>query len=61
MLKTKQAKKLLTKKEQRHLTESDIRSMLQMQRQVNFMVDSDFPCHECNHIAVKLGMVPEKN
>ena len=58
MLRTKLAKKVLTKKEQKHLTESGIRNMTAMQRQVDFS-RGKHPmniCLDCRHIAVKLGM-----
>ena len=59
MIRTKLAKKVLTKKEQKHLTEMNINSIASMQRQIDFMGkmnDDDFPCYECRHIANKLGI-----
>lgn len=61
MLRTKQAKKLLTKKEQKHLTESSINSQAAMLRQVEFMEGrkdhKDFVCWDCKSIARKLGLM----
>ena len=58
MLRTKLAKKVLTKKEQKHLTESGINSMLTMKRQIEYMKENtDFPCYECKHIARKLKLL----
>jgi hypothetical protein len=37
MIRTKKAKKILNKKEQRHLTESGINSMAALERQAEFM------------------------
>ena len=56
MIRTKLAKKVLTKKEQRHLTEANIHSMAAMKRQVEFQRNTDFPCFECRHIASKLDL-----
>ena len=58
MIRTKLAKKVLTKKEQKHLTESNIHSMSGLKRQVKFMQkdeNKEFACFECKHIARKLG------
>jgi len=58
MLRTKQAKKLLTKKEQLHLTEvAGIHSMSQMREQVEFLKTHVSTCFECEHIARKLGLM----
>ena len=53
---TKKAKKVLTKAEQKHLTQdAGIRSMDAMRRQVEFMKGDEFACFECKMIARKLG------
>jgi hypothetical protein len=59
MLRTKLAKKVLTKKEQKHLTESNIHSMAGMQRQANDMRDKPVMhvCWECKCIAKKLELL----
>jgi len=62
MLRTKTAKKVLTKKEQRHLTEMGIHTMAAMKRQVAFMKTDEgkpgtFHCWECKTIARKLGLM----
>jgi hypothetical protein len=64
MLRTRLAKKVLTKKEQKHLTENKINSMEKMTKQVVFMLkcqeEDDDPwrfCWDCLFIARKLGMV----
>jgi len=61
MIRTKLAKKVLTKKEQRHLTEQGINSMKDMVDQVAHMkeMDPEKPyrvCVECNSIARRLGL-----
>ena len=65
MIRTKLAKKILTKKEQKHLTASGINSMAAMKRQAAFIRKEleerqvghpSFPCWECGHIAFKLGI-----
>lgn len=61
MIRTKLARKVLTKKEQKHLTESCINSMAKMETQVNFMkkLDPKSPgscCWDCWHIARKLNI-----
>ncbi len=61
MLRTKQAKRLLTKKEQAHLTEVCINSMAKMRAQIGHQHrdNSDNPqmmCPECWHIGNKLGI-----
>jgi hypothetical protein len=61
MLRTKQAKKLLTKKEQRHLTEMGIHTMAEMEGQMRFIrahegKDEICPCFICRHIGIKLGL-----
>jgi hypothetical protein len=58
MLRTKKAKKILTKKEQKHLTESGINSIEGMKRQVVLMKkqDNNCVCFECKHISKKLGL-----
>ena len=63
MIRTKLAKKTLTKTEQKHLTkDAAINSMAAMKRQIEFMrkADPDSPasiCRECFHIGRKLGLV----
>jgi len=61
MLRTKEAKKLLTKAEQQHLTESGINSMMKMKSQVDFMKTqrkkSNPICNDCFNIAHKLGLM----
>lgn len=61
MLRTKLAKKLLTKKEQKHLSESNIHNMAQMKRQVDFIktekATGGFVCFDCEHIAKKLKLM----
>jgi hypothetical protein len=62
MLRTKLAKKVLTKKEQKHLTESNIHSLRDLRRQGDFMkkLNPDDPgqvCRECQHIINKLANV----
>ena len=62
MLTTKQAKKVLTKKEQRHLTEMGVHSVrmfritreTQLQRKEQYP-DNPEPCWTCRIIAGKLG------
>ena len=54
MIRTKLAKRMLTKKEQKHLTEAAINSMATLKRQIDFMKDDKFACFECKHIAAKL-------
>ena len=59
MIRTKLAKKVLTKKEQKHLTESGITSMAGMKNQIKHMkhLDPQNPgrvCWECWFIANKL-------
>lgn len=61
MIRTKLAKKVLTKKEQRHLTESGITSMKTMQVQIDFQKEKNpehpgMICWECWFIAQKLGI-----
>ncbi len=67
MLKTKLAKKLLTKKEQKHLTEMGINSMAQMKNQAqldnkameSFKANSGSlfaGCWKCREIVHKLGL-----
>ena len=60
MICTKLAKKVLTKKEQRHLSENGINSMTQFLKtreyQIELKAESGLEsCFECNHIAQKLG------
>jgi len=58
MIRTKEAKKLLTKKEQRHLTEiAGITCMGQMREQVEFLQTHPEACFECKCIAQKLGLM----
>ena len=54
MIRTKKAKKVLTKKEQKHLTEVDINSMAALERQIKFMKEENVRCIECSHIHNKL-------
>lgn len=62
MLRSKEAKKLLTKKEQRHLTEMKVNSMAAFERTRAFQIsqlteNSNIePCFECKFIAQKLGL-----
>ncbi len=58
MLRTKLAKKVLSKKEQKHLTEGNIHSLAAMKRQVEFNRGKDHitGCVECHIIATKLGL-----
>ncbi len=61
MIKTKLAKKLLTKKEQKHLTEVGIDSMRKMKNQMETQIrfEPDHPssvCFDCWHIGRKLGI-----
>ena len=63
MIRTKLAKKLLTKKEQRHLTkDAGINSIAALERQIESQkkLNPDFPnsvCFECWGIACKLDLV----
>jgi hypothetical protein len=61
MLRTKLAKKVLSKKEQKHLTKSNIHSMAAMKRQIDFMAEQQksggIICSDCEHIAKKLNMI----
>lgn len=63
MIRTKLARKVLTKAEQRHLTkDAGINSMAAMQRQVDFMkevepVTPSTVCFDCWHIARKLKLI----
>jgi len=70
-LRTKLARKVLTKKQQQHLTEMNINTMAQMQRMheenekrwAEFN-DSDGPfhgCWECRDIAQRLGLWTRMN
>lgn len=73
MLRTKLAKKVLTKAEQKHLTENNIRTMAGMIRQIDFMKDREEKhpgdryssmiqqCYECYVIGKKLGLIGEEN
>jgi hypothetical protein len=62
MIRTKLAKKVLTKAEQKHLTESGVHSMEAFKRtraaQIKMKEDEPRiePCFECRHIAQKLGI-----
>jgi len=62
MIRTKLAKKVLTKKDQRHLTtDANIHSMAAFERQVAFMKKSNPErpgqvCWDCWSIANKLGL-----
>jgi len=49
MIRTKLAKKVLTKKEQRHLTDSGINSMRAMKEQIEYMrkLNPKSPGHVC--------------
>jgi hypothetical protein len=60
-------RKILTKKEQKHLRENKIRTLYDMRKQVAFLKDMkekypdyQYPCYDCLHIAKKLGMWEEK-
>jgi len=63
MIRTKLAKRVLTKKEQRHLTkDANIHSMATLRNQIDWMIeaDPDDPtnvCSDCWWIAKKLGLV----
>ena len=63
MIHTKLAKKVLTKREQNHLTqEGDIHSMAALKRQIEFQKrtcpeNPGSGCWECWGIAIKLGIV----
>lgn len=58
MLRTKLAKKVLTKKEQKHLSkDANIHSMAVMREQVDFMKRHPPGCFECRHIARKLNLI----
>ena len=63
MLKTKLAKKVLTKAEQRHLSvDANIHTLAAMKRQVEFIKKADpdnrhIVCFECRVIARKLGLL----
>ena len=63
MIRTKLAKKVLTKAEQRHLTQdAGINNMAALKQQIAFMQkkEPEFPwhiCQDCWHIARKLGLV----
>jgi len=62
MITTKKAKKLLTKKDQQHLTKSNINSLEKLQNQITWMKETqpEDPwkiCPECFRIAHKLGIV----
>ena len=61
MLKTKLARKILTKKEQAHLTEMGINSLLKLEQQMVFMDnnDPDLKCWMCSHIITKLKAAEE--
>jgi len=58
MLRTKIAKKVLTKAEQKHLTrDAGIHTMEAMKRQVAFCKKhGSGTCFDCEHIASKLGL-----
>ena len=62
VLRTKTAKKLLTKKEQRHLTDMKIYSMATFERTRALQIlqveenPNIEPCFECKFIAQKLGI-----
>ena len=61
MLRTKAARKLLTKKEQKHLTEMKISSLRAFKELRSAQVDmrgknKTEPCFECKAIAIKLGL-----
>jgi hypothetical protein len=59
MINTKLAKKVLTKQEQKHLTECGIKNMAGLHRQVRLMKQQStggIPCFDCKHISVKLGV-----
>jgi len=62
MIRTKLARKALTKKEQQHLTEMGVHSMEGFKRtreaQIKMKAEEPRvePCFECRSIAAKLGM-----
>ena len=60
MIRTKLAKKVLTKKEQRHLSENGINSMTQFLKTREYQIELKAetgvePCFECKRIARELG------
>ena len=59
MLRTKKAKKILTKREQRHLTESGIKSFEGLKRQAEIMAGKKpfEVCLDCKSIATKMGLL----
>ena len=63
MIRTKKAKQVLTKAEQKHLTrDANIHSLAAMKLQVEFMIKTDqnkphTVCRECWHIARKLDLL----
>lgn len=68
MLRTLKARKLLTKKEQKHLTEMNINTLAGMKRQIEFMKkraeEDNYPmtvqCYDCFKIGQKLGLLEVK-
>lgn len=54
MLRTKLAKKVLIKDEQKHLSEMEIHTMSDMKRQISFMEEYRPCCLECKTIAKKI-------
>ncbi len=55
MIRTKLARKVLTTKEQKHLTKiAGVHNMKQMGIQADFLKDKPKACFECNHIIRKL-------
>jgi hypothetical protein len=62
MIRTKLAKKVLKKKEQKHLTECNIRNMDSLRVQIDWMqkTDPENPwkiCPDCFRIAKKLNII----
>ena len=64
MLNTKLARKNLTQKERKHLSQTaGINTMAQMERQVELMkkqkAENGIPCFDCLIAAKKLGMITD--
>jgi len=62
MIRGKKAKRLLTNREQKHLTEAGIRNRAALKRQVDWGITQwlkcyHMPCWDCYHIALKLGVI----
>ena len=62
MIRTKLAKRVLTKKEQKHLSENGVHSMASFletrkyQMELQKVSGGKEPCFECKTIAIKLGI-----